>query len=322
MSKTLRVARRCAFALLPLMLCNTANAVPVITSSALVINNGNGAITVFGTGLSGGTPLVTLGTCVLTNVPPQSATQLTATYTVNGTTCPTLNGSYVLTVQIGSNKNNFDESVLSVPLAGPAGPVGPQGPAGAAGSAGPPGPQGPAGAPGPQGTQGAIGPQGTQGPVGPQGAQGPQGPAGTSGLRVLDSLNNAVGFWNGGNVLLPIAGDFVVVSTGADGFVESGVRLAFESTDCTGPPYLMVGGKAPAAGGPVSTDLYRSSAIANGVLYYSNSLESNVFIGSLQDLFGGAVGTCNAYGAIDRVKAAVAVSVATLGYTPPFRLTQ
>ena len=78
-------------------------------------------------------------------------------------------GSYMLTVETGSSRLQFDAFEFSV------GAVGPRGPEGPTGSKGDMGPQGPQGAQGSQGSQGAQGPQGPQGAQGPQGEQGPQG---------------------------------------------------------------------------------------------------------------------------------------------------
>ncbi|MDX2419223.1 MAG: hypothetical protein QNK19_17325 [Xanthomonadales bacterium] len=66
-------------------------------------------------------------------------------------------GSYMLTVETGPTRLQFDAFEFSI---GAVGPRGPQGPTGSKGDTGPQGPQGA---------------QGPQGPQGPQGEQGPQG---------------------------------------------------------------------------------------------------------------------------------------------------
>ena len=137
---------------------------------------------------------VLLGSFGPLTVVSQTATQLVVTL-------PTglLPGNYVLSVKVGSNKNDVDESIVTI---GAVGPMGPAGPAGFQGSPGPAGPAGATGATGAARQQGAAGPAGTTGPTGqwvrarvrrrhrpdgqgrragPVGSAGPMGPQGPAG---------------------------------------------------------------------------------------------------------------------------------------------
>lgn len=205
---------------------------------------------------------------------------------------------------------------------GPTGPAGPMGATGAIGATGPQGaagPVGPMGAQGPAGPQGSIGPagatgaQGSAGPMGAPGAAGPQGPAGAGNLRLLDSLNNTVGYWQAGGVVLPLGTDFVFLLVNSEGFSDTGTRFYFASSDCTGQYYLDSG--ANAAGGVGFT---KQGRVSNGVLYYPTTPDVNLFIGSYQN----SGGPCGIYGGITNVSPVVVVPISSLGYVPPFRLSQ
>lgn len=94
-------------------------------------------------------------------------------------------GSYMLTVETGTARSQFDAFELTLGATGPVGPAGPPGDPGQDGAQGVPGPKGapgPMGLPGAPGDAGADGAPGLPGPVGPVGPQGPVGP--------VDNLGN------------------------------------------------------------------------------------------------------------------------------------
>lgn len=106
-------------------------------------------------------------------------------------------GSYMLTVETGSARSQFDAFEVTLGATGPAGPAGEPGQDGAPGAPGPMGdpgpigPPGPPGATGPRGFTGSPGPAGDDGiagPPGPDGPPGPEGPAGPAGP--VDNLGN------------------------------------------------------------------------------------------------------------------------------------
>ena len=118
---------------------------------------------------------------------------------------------------------------------------------GATGSIGPTGPQGPTGAQGEQGPTGPQGPQGEQGPIGPQGPQGEQGPAGpSSAMEVYDDANQLLGKYlfahdtGWGEYLVKVMIESLKKEASIDIFTGELKRDPFfyESTDCTGTPYL------------------------------------------------------------------------------------
>jgi len=103
-----------------------------------------------------------------------------------------------------------------------------------------PGPQGE------QGIQGEPGQNGTDGQPGEQGSVGPQGPAGPS-LKVIDANNNEVGLlisrgfsgyevWNSTLQKLLDVDKFSGILQFVN--VTNGVRMLYESYDCTGQPLL------------------------------------------------------------------------------------
>ena len=87
-------------------------------------------------------------------------------------------GSYLLTVETGATRSQFDAFELTL---GATGPVGPPGPPGEPGTNGEPGPAGPPGPVGPRGPLGFTGPPGEPGEPGVPGPVGPPGPAGPPG---------------------------------------------------------------------------------------------------------------------------------------------
>src|SRR5262249_37225484 len=140
-------------------------------------------LTISGSGLgSVGTTTVTLGGYPNLVLASDNSTQLVANLPAGVTA-----GSYVLTVTVSGKSTQFWLTI---------------------GAQGLPGPQGV------QGVQGSTGSPGLTGPPGPKGDPGLQGPAGSGTLRVLDSANNAVGYWlpSWGEVALPVGTDFVRVS--------------------------------------------------------------------------------------------------------------
>ena len=145
----------------------TDTAISLSSPPTLVIN---------GSGLSGGTPVVTLGNFASPlAVVTQTSTQVTALLPAN----VTLQGTYLVTYQIlsaaGSSNNSvpkslgYDEAWVTVGNTGPAGPPGATGPQGAKGDKGDTGLVGP---PGPSGSPGPKGDKGEKGDAGPQGTTG------------------------------------------------------------------------------------------------------------------------------------------------------
>lgn len=136
---------------------------PCTTFDIAGVNFGNGA---------GVTVQVAGNTMVLGAVSP---TMLVAS------TAPLLApGSYLLTVETGPDRVQFDAFDVTVGGVGPAG------------EQGPPGVEGPPGAQGSTGAQGPRGPAGAQGPVGAQGTAGTLGPDSVTSVEVVDgSLTGA-----------------------------------------------------------------------------------------------------------------------------------
>ena len=143
--------------------------------------------------------------------------------------------------------------------AGPVGPIGAQGPkgdTGAQGAQGSAGPTGATGAQGPKGDRGDQGPQGATGAAGPQGvagAQGPMGPPGGPALSLLDangvvagSLYGGGSAWGQGQFMARIGAERIIIPFGWMNADQTGPELdlgtlgmlAYESSDCTGTPYL------------------------------------------------------------------------------------
>jgi hypothetical protein len=295
--------RMLALALNALLLAGTAHATaPVVLNSSAIAST----LTVNGTSLSGGTPVVTLGSSTLT-VTAQSATQLTATLPAGLAA-----GTYALSVRIGS-ASNTTTSVVAVGAVGPTGAAGPQGPAGATGAQGPQGvagatgaqgaqgvqgvagAAGPAGATGAQGAagmQGATGAAGAQGPQGDVGPQGPAGPAGTGALQLIDGNGTVVGTLYGapaaggiGYALASVNGERLAIPFGF-GFVDSngqiqnehlglggGGYLAFTDSGCAGQPYI-VDGWIPGASKPSAIYRYGQQYMLYTPAYsvYSNTI--------------------------------------------------
>jgi hypothetical protein len=127
-------------------------------------------------------------------------------------------GNYMLTVETGPLRLQFDAFEFTLGAVGPQGPQGIPGPPGLQGDPGPPGLPGD---PGPQGDPGAIGPQGPQGATGPAGPQGPPGLFGVYRRAALSfSLPAGQGFSTGtscdpGDVAL--SGGFNIVPPGSVG---------------------------------------------------------------------------------------------------------
>ncbi|HXB54915.1 MAG TPA: hypothetical protein VN461_09050 [Vicinamibacteria bacterium] len=125
------------------------------------------------------------------------------------------------------------------------------------GAVGPPGPAGPKGDPGSTGPQGVAGPVGPPGAAGATGPTGPQGPPGPPAIRVVDSLGQLVGAYlldwskdpNAGNlnegdtVAFVRDGVLYQVPITENGFrPQAGVvQFFYQSADCTGQPYYLVG---------------------------------------------------------------------------------
>jgi hypothetical protein len=158
---------------------------PVITEARA--NEAQTILQVVGTSLSGGTPLLTIGT----QATPLVVTLATPTRIEAMLPPGILPGTYLLTLTFGKEmEKNSDAAgprgdAFWVTL-GAQGPTGPQGVAGPAGATGQQGLAGPVGATGPQGPAGPIGATGPQGPAGLAGATGSQGPAGSPGAPGKD----------------------------------------------------------------------------------------------------------------------------------------
>ncbi len=100
------------------------------------------------------------------------------------------------------------------------------------------------GPPGPQGLKGAQGIQGLPGPKGAQGIQGPPGPSGTQ-LMVIDSSGQELGILYGDygySVLRKVGNYWLVIGINPFGIRQDTIRYVYESSDCSGTPYLMTYG--------------------------------------------------------------------------------
>lgn len=198
-------------------------------------------------------------------------------------------------------------------VAGPAGPQGLKGDTGAAGAAGPQGLKGDVGATGAQGAKGDTGAQGVQGlqgptgpqgpagpaggPTGPQGPQGPMGPAGGPALQLVDANGVVVGStysasYGTGLVIARINSERIIVPFGwaTPGMpgpslaVGTTGYLAFTSTDCTGPAYIVNGwSNLPGASKPSA--LYPSGG--GGFVIYIPSTTTTQTFNSGSVLYGG-----------------------------------
>lgn len=113
--------------------------------------------------------------------------------------------------------------------------------------------------------QGPTGPQGLTGPQGPQGEKGdtgPQGPAGAGGSQfmVVDSKGQEVGISGdnrGDQVFLKLDGYWLGLYIDTFEFTQSTViGYEYESSDCTGTPYMTVGG------------LFRGGIVLGTQVYY------------------------------------------------------
>jgi hypothetical protein len=137
------------------------------------------------------------------------------------------------------------------------GPPGPQGPKGAQGIQGLPGAQGLPGVQGPQGLQGLPGPKGDQGIQGPPGPQGPSG----SQFVVVDSEGREVGItFGGGAVVLPqpVDNHWLMIPVGPTEIGQSTIPYDYESSDCSGTPYLFANG------------LFRPTYVSGTRVYYAS----------------------------------------------------
>jgi len=122
-------------------------------------------------------PTVTIG-----GTPVQVNSNSWGSTFINASVTPALlPGTYLMTVQTGPTRSEFDAMEVAVGVMGPEGPQGPQGEIGLPGPQGDPGPPGQPGAPGPPGPPGPPGSPGVQGEIGPQGPPGPEGPEGPEG---------------------------------------------------------------------------------------------------------------------------------------------
>jgi hypothetical protein len=139
---------------------------------------------------------------------------------------------------------------------------------------GPPGPQGPPGS-GQQGPPGEPGEQGLPGIQGPPGPDGPGGAPGLGGALVIDSEGSPVGAiidgLNSGaavTVARQISTDLVVRFVVFDDVIEAvqfagsdSTTVYYESSDCTGTPYLSTAG-----GG--DDGILKSATPVGAVFYY------------------------------------------------------
>ena len=141
--------------------------------------------------------------------------------------------------------NNKNNKVGQTGPTGPTGPVGIQGATGVIGPRGEIGQTGPTGSTGSTGAQGSTGATGSTGSTGLQGFTGATGPPGSSlNLYVLDSDNQEIGLLinqNQAEFLLfsPELNRLINLNTFFNQ-VGNNTALLYESSDCTGTPYLPV----------------------------------------------------------------------------------
>lgn len=107
------------------------------------------------------------------------------------------------------------------------------------------GPQGIQGVKGAQGIQGLRGLQGIQGPKGDQGIQGPPGPS-ESQFMIVDSLGQEIGIATGNRgslALRQVGGYWLSFEIDPFEIVQQHIMpYEYESSDCSGTPYLGVQG--------------------------------------------------------------------------------
>jgi hypothetical protein len=181
---------------------------------------------------------------------------------------------------------------------------------------GPAGPQGAAGAPGPQGPAGGVGPQGVIGLTGPQGQRGLPSATTAPGLRVVDSLGQDVGGFLGDFYAIR---DFptgpIALTLVRGGFVETGAHYYFESSDCTGAPYVSWGG-APRQ--PV-----RSADIGLGKAVWASDPLGSFTSHSYKTYFSGPPvidGVCTVADVTGSFGPALTLELSTLNLVPPFHV--
>lgn len=141
------------------------------------------------------------------------------------------------------------------------------------------------------------------------------------GMVVRDANGAVVGRVLGSRVLVDIGGHLVDVFTEPAGFVRTGA-VFFESSDCTGTPYLPVGSK-----------LFLASTVLGDTLYHQIPDRPLVGIQAMSFLFKGDAAQCATNGGsftppglccmvdpsnIPRGEATT-VDLPSLGFVPPFR---
>ncbi len=140
---------------------------------------------------------------------------------------------------------------------------------------------------------------------------------GAGGLRVLDSKDEVVGLLlESDHVVRLIDGHWFAPTVDKAGFVETGLFYLYESTDCTGQPYLEYNDRIPdwggssLGGGSSLTIYYAAPPITPRTIQSSRSVFSSgppqPCLGPL-NFAGIPVGT---------------PTTATLTATPPFRLAE
>ena len=152
---------------------------------------GFSAVTIEGTGFSGGEVLIYWDGVVIPTVPSPlfpGDTQTGGFTAIISVPTQTQPGDHEVVAQ--DQRGTIASAIFTV--VDMAGPPGPQGPAGTPGAVGPRGPEGEPGAAGEQGPVGLRGQAGEPGSTGPQGPQGPPGEAGPGGTMSIIAIILAV----------------------------------------------------------------------------------------------------------------------------------
>jgi hypothetical protein len=151
------------------------------------------------------------------------------------------------------------------------------------------------------------------GPPGPPGLPGAPG----AGLKLVDSEGRLVAFSSPPGFVRLVDGIWVIFSVNSEGFVCcSGLRLWYESADCTGAGYQPAGS---------SDALFSSESGSVGTVRYFPSLTDGVTrtLNSAKS-FGptGIEGECQLEVRTQNVELPLTVDVSEFGLVPPFRLSE
>jgi hypothetical protein len=141
----------------------------------------------------------------------------------------------------------------------------------------------------------------------------------TPAAVVVDSQEKVVGqFFPNRYVLVNVNGVNVLLSVDTTGFVRSGVVLYFESTDCTGIPYLTMDTPPDLV---VSRDFDLSAGLVNNTLYYPDFTTAQTRTFFSRQFTDGNTGTvfCSSLGGQSALSATYLMfDLSSLGFTPPF----